>query len=736
MFALCSSVNAQHLPAYRDTGKNITIRVNDLLKRMTPEEKIAQLESQMLFDPNDPQRDYTIGNVRDIAHFLHRNGPVSAKACASAVNEQTQRSIAASRFGIPELTHEEGLHGAQWGMATVFPQSIGMAASFDDSLYRIEANAIAQELRAVGIRQVLAPVINIARDPRWGRMQETYGEDVWLTSRMGVAYTKAMEQNGVIATPKHFVDNYGAGGHDSYASDHSWRELYETYMEPFRACVQEGGAQSVMPAYNSVDGLPCSDNKKLLTGILRDQWRFKGFTVSDYGAVYGVYAAHKAASSYADAQALSLKAGMDVELANGYRDLDSLYQAGQVSIQDIDRAVRRVLMAKFTIGLYDHPYADTAKANGLVRNEGHRQLALRRARETMTLLKNEHRLLPLNKDSIKTIGVFGPAADMLSLGDYTGPYGGWKGDGAVTPLAGLRKIAKANTKLYKAGDDLGAFVKDCDVLVFFAAIQEGEAQDRSNLKLPSLKQKLAESRSSAVIAENQQTNVADMDQEGMIHQLAASGKKLVVVLQNGAPIDMSGWYKDVPAILEAWYPGEQGGIAIAETLFGDNNPGGRLPVSWPKSSGLVPVWYAVKPTGRSNSYIDDDGKPLFPFGYGLSYTRFHYSDLVIPQQAKAGRPVTVKVTVTNNGKMAGDEVVQLYLHRQAAPIVRPVRELKAFKRVHLQPGESRVVTLELPARSFGYYDENLRWTEPPGKFDLWISRNAASDALQGALNLN
>jgi beta-glucosidase len=721
---------------YRDTTKSVSVRVADLMKRMTPEEKIEQLESQMLFDPNDPRRDYTIGNVRDIAHFLHINGPVSAKGCATAVNEQTKRSIAASRFGIPELMHEEGLHGAQWGMATVFPQSIGMAASFDDSLYSVEANTIAQELRAVGIRQVLAPVINIARDPRWGRMQETYGEDVWLTSRMGVAYTKAMEQNGVIATPKHFVDNYGAGGHDSYASDHSWRELYENYMEPFRACVQEGSAQSIMPAYNSVDGVPCSDNSKLLTDILRNEWGFKGFTVSDYGAVYGVYAAHKAAASYADAQVLSLKAGMDVELANGYRDLDSLYQAGQVSIQDIDRAVRRVLTAKFAIGLYDHPYADTTKANSLVRNEAHRRLALRCARETMTLLKNERGLLPLNKDSIKTIGVFGPAANVLSLGDYTGPYGGWKGDGAVTPLAGLQTIAKAKVKLYHPGDDLGAFVKDCDAVIFFAAIQEGEAQDRSKLKLPSVKQKLAESQSSAVIAENQQTNVANYDQEGMIRRLAASGKKLVVVLQNGAPIDMSGWYQDVPAILEAWYPGEQGGTAIAETLFGDNNPGGKLPVSWPKNSGQVSVWYAVKPTGRSNSYIDDDGKPLFPFGYGLSYTRFHYSDLVIPQNAKAGMSLTVKVTVTNNGKMAGDEVIQLYLHRRIASVVRPPRELKAFKRVHLQPGQSKAVELVLTARSFGYYDENLHWTEPPGKFDLWISRNAAGDALQGTLNLN
>jgi beta-glucosidase len=665
--------------------------------------------------------------VRDIAHFLHVNGPADAKTCAAAINTQTSKSMASGRFGIPELTHEEGLHGAQWGMATVFPQSIGMAASFDDSLYGNEADAIAEELRAVGIRQVLAPVINIARDPRWGRMQETYGEDVLLTSRFGVAYVKAMQGNGIIATPKHFVDNYGAAGHDSYASDNSWRTLYATYMEPFRACVQEGGAGSIMPAYNSVNGLPCSNNAKLLNEILRKQWGFKGFTVSDYGAVYGVYAAHQVSGSYADAQALCLKAGLDVELANGYRDLDSLYKAGKITIANIDRAVRRVLTAKFAIGLYDHPFADTAKANAVVRNSEHRDLALQAARETMTLLRNQNHILPLNKDSIKIIGLFGPAANVLSMGDYTGPYSGWKGDGAVTPYQGLGKYAKV--KLYQKGDDLEAFVKGCDALVFFGAIQEGEAQDRSKLGLPSLKQQLAESKSNAVIAENQQTNVDDLDQEAMIHYLDASGKKLIVVLQNGAPIDISNWYKEVPAILEAWYPGEQGGTAIAETLFGDNNPAGRLPVSWPRSVNQVPIYYAVKPTGRSNSYIDDDGKPLYPFGYGLSYTTFHYSNLVI----KADH--SVWVTITNTGKVAGDEVVQLYLHRTIAPVVRPEKELKAFKRVHLLPGESKVVSLELPPRSFGYYDENLHWVCPPGSFEVWVSRNAANDVLTATLKL-
>jgi len=724
-----ANANAQRVPLYRDTARPVAIRVADLMNRMTPQEKIGQLRSQLLFDPHDTRRDYTTGNVRDIAHFMHANGPADAQTCAKAVNQQTQKSMAASRFGIPELSHEEGLHGAQWGMATVFPQSIGMAASFDVHLYSQEADVIARELRAVGIRQVLAPVVNIARDPRWGRMQETYGEDVCLTSRFGVAYVKAMQQNGIIATPKHFVDNYGAAGHDSYASDNSWRTLYETYLEPFRACVQEGGALSIMAAYNSVMGQPCSTNSHLLNDVLRKEWGFPGFTVSDYGAVLGVYAAHGTATTYADAQAQSLKAGMDVELANGYRNVDSLYRSGKITINDIDRAVERVLTAKFSIGLYDHPYADPDQANALVRSEANKALALQAARETMTLLKNERHTLPLNSDSIKTIGLFGPAADVLSMGDYTGPYGGWKGSGAKTPYDGIKELSgsKATVKVYRAGQDWDAFIKDCDALVYFAAIQEGEAQDRSKLTLPSVKQQLGQSTANAVIAENQQTNVSNFDQEGTIKKLAKSGKKLVVVLQNGAPIDLHNWFSEVSAILETWYPGEQGGIAIAETLFGLNNPGGRLPVSWPNSSGQVPVYYAVKPTGRSNRYIDDDGQPLFPFGYGLSYTTFAYSNL------KVNANHSVQVTVTNTGPVAGDEVVQLYLHRRIAPVARPEKELRAFQRVHLQPGESKAVTLQLPLRSFGYYDENLKWVSPPGTFDLWISKDAATNVLQTTL---
>jgi beta-glucosidase len=622
-------------------------------------------------------------------------------------------------------------------MATVFPQSIGMAASFDDSLVYQTTKAIATELRAVGVRQVYAPVINIARDPRWGRVEETYGEDPFLTSKMGVAYVKALQRGGVIATPKHFVDNYGAGGHDSYASETSWRALYETFLEPFRAVIQEGGAMSIMSAYNSVDGVPCSSNEKLLTDILRKEWGFSGFTVSDYGAVRGIAMAHHTAKDYAEAQAEALQAGLDVELANGYPDLDSLVKCGRLSEKDIDVAVKRVLAAKFRIGLFDHPFADAGKADSMVRNKAHRKLALRAARETMTLLKNDNHTLPLDETQIKRIGVFGPAANILSLGDYTGPYGGWNGEGAVTPYQGLvnRLKGKAEVVLYQPGTDALALAKTCDAVIFFAAMQEGEAQDHSQLTLPAVKQKAAQSTANAQIVENTVVTLDNGDQEQVIKTLAASGIKTIVVLRTGSPVDMRSWTGKTGAILEAWYPGEQGGTAIAETLFGDNDPGGRLPISWPKDAGQIPVYYAVKPSGRANSYIDDDGKPLFPFGYGLSYTSFAYSGLLLPAKVNKGDSVQVKVTVRNTGSHKGNEVVQLYLQAENCPVVQPVKQLKAFKRVSLAPGESKTVTLNLPYRSFGYYDKDLRFVITPGVFTVAINRDAEDALLHGTLTI-
>ena len=720
-----------------DSSRRIDQRVEDLLKRMTLEEKVYQLQSQLLMPEKYKERNFAVGHVRDIVDFMHKNGALTAGTCATAINEDTRQSILASRLGIPVLQQGEALHGANWGMATVFPQCIGLAATFDDSLVFHAGEVVARELRAVGVREVYAPVINIARDPRWGRLQETYGEDVYLTSRMGVAYTKALQQGGIIATLKHLVDNYGTGGHDSYASDDSWRTLREVYLEPFRVCVIEGGAGGIMAAYNSVDGVPCSNNKVLLEDIVRKEWGFKGLIVSDYSGVNGVYRAHHVTGSLPEAEAVCLQAGLDVMLPNGYRDLLALVKNGSVSEKDIDRSVRRVLAAKFRLGLFEQPYVDTAMANRIVRCTAHRELAYKAACETMTLLKNDHQTLPLAEKTVKRIAVFGPAANILCLGDYSGPAAGWKGDGAVTPYQALvRRLAgKVEVILYQEGMDRVALAKSCDAAIYFATIQEGEAHDRSLLTLPEVDTVRGASGYRGQIVDDASGAAIREDQEKAIQAIAATGVKTIVVLENGSPIDMHRWIGKVDAVLEAWYPGEQGGTAIAQTLFGDIDPGGRLPITWPKHTGQIPIYYAVKPSGRGYDYLDDDGKPMFPFGYGLSYTTFIYSHLVIPATLHTGDSLRVKVTVTNTGDRAGDAVIQLYLHDSVAPVVRPLRELKAFKRVTLAAGESREVTLTVPYRSFGYWDESLKFVVTPGIFDVMISSDAEHDLLKGQIRI-
>jgi beta-glucosidase len=353
------------------------------------------------------------------------------------------------------------------------------------------------------------------------------------------------------------------------------------------------------------------------------------------------------------------------------------------------------------------------------------------------LLKNKNEILPLSDSKIKRVGLFGPAANVLSLGDYSGPYGGWKGGDAPTPYQAIaeRLKGKAEVILHQPGTDVASLAKTCNVVIFFGSIREGEGHDRSLLALPSKPVRTAKSLDNAMIVEDTEAPVINLDQEKMINELAASGTKTVVVLQNGSTVDVRNWIDNVDALLEAWYPGEQGAIAIAETLFGDNNPGGRLPFSWARHAGQLPIYYDIKPSGRDYVYNDDDGKPMFPFGFGLSYTTFEYSGLVLPSKVDKDGNAEIRVIIKNSGKVKGDEVVQLYLHDELATVVRPLRELKAFKRVTLEPGESREVVLTLPYRSFGFWNRELKFGVEPGEFKVFIGKNAADTQLDGNLNV-
>ena len=707
--------------AYRNPKLPVEKRVKDLMKRMSLEEKVAQISAQLLFGDNYyAERDYKAGHIRNVGHFMPG---ASAQEVAVAINEDTRRSLEASRWGIPVLQHGEALHGAQWGSATCFPQSIAMGATFDDELYHRVGQVVAEELRAVGVRQVYAPVINITQDQRWGRGQESYGEDVLLNSRMGVAYVKALEEGGVVATPKHFVDNYGEGGHDSFASVTSWRELREVYLEPFRACFQEGGARSVMSAYNSVDGIPASCNPKLLKDLLKNEWGFDGYVVSDYGAVEIVHSNHSLTASKDDALALCLENGLDLQLANTSTGLLELVWNGKVSEKTLDEAVRRVLKVKFELGLFDEPFVDAEKAQETVRSAGHRALAYESACKSMVLLKNDG-ILPLR--GVRRIGLFGPAADALNLGDYSGGYGGWRGEGAITPYEGLRQTFAGKAEVL-----LNPNPRSCDVLLFFPSITEEEGSDRSSFNLPSAKEPARREETGALIIAAQQEPQALIDQEKLARELIATGKPVVVVLHNGAVIDISGWVDQVDAVLEAWYPGEQGGRAIADVLSGAVNPGGRLPFSWVRNIGQNPYYYSIKPSGRGYGYVENDGSPLFPFGYGLSYTTFEYSKFQLPEKLAAGSSLKAKVTVTNTGSVAGDEVIQLYAHDELASVVRPMKELVAFKRVSLAPGESQEVELEVPYRRFALWDAQMKQRVEEGWFELWLGRNAQDKVTGG-----
>lgn len=719
------SADARKYP-YQDPKLPVEQRVEDLIGRMSLEEKVNQMSAQLLFmDEFFEKRDYAKGHVRNIGHFLwDGNLPNDPASAAKHINEDTKRSIEASRWGIPVLQHGEALHGAQWGDATCFPQSISMAATFDTDLYHQVGLVIAEELRAVGVRQVYAPVVNISRDQRWGRAQESYGEDVLLNSAFGVAFVKALEGSGVVTTPKHFVDNYGEGGHDSYPSVTSWRVLREVYLEPFRACFQEGGSRSVMSSYNSIDGVPVSCNGKLLNDILKDEWGFDGYVVCDYGAVGLIHEGHYMAESHQDALAMSVNNGLDLELMNTHKGLLKLVKDGKISEDTINESVRRILKIKFELGLFEDPFVNEKKAAEIVRCDEHKALAEEAARKCMTLLKNDG-ILPLDVNKIKKIGIYGPGANQLCLGDYSGGRGGWRGEGAVNAYQGIKKAFEGKAEVVLSEiQDVNPLAESCDVLMFFPAIMEDEGSDRSSFKLPS--QHVSQNRDDSnnqIIDEQQLLNLA-IDQEKMIRDLIATGKPVVVVLQNGSVIDITDWVDGAAAVLEAWYPGEQGGTAIADVLTGKYNPGGRLPFSWVKCIGQNPMYYSIKPSGRNYSYVENDGKPLYPFGYGLSYTTFEYSNMQMPKELEKDNALKVKVTVKNTGKVAGDEVVQLYMHDEIASVGRPLKELVAFKRVTLNPGESKTVELEVPYRSFHMWDKDMNFVVEEGWFEVWLGKNA------------
>lgn len=706
------NLNLNDMP-YMNPDLPVDVRVNDLVSRMTLDEKIAQ----MLYD-----------------------------------------APAIPRLGIPAYNWwNECLHGvARAGVATVFPQAIGMAASWNvDLLFKV-ATVISDEARAKhhefarrndrtiykGLTE-WSPNVNIFRDPRWGRGQETYGEDPYLTSRMGVAFVKGLQGDHpkylkVVATPKHYAVHSGPETmRHHFDARVSAKDLRETYLPAFHACVTEGKAYSVMGAYNRTNGEPCCASKTLLQDILRDEWGFEGYVVSDCGAIRDIHAHHKVTNTPEESAALAVKNGCDLNCGSVYRSLMGAVQQGLITEREIDIAVKRLFKARFLLGMFDPPELVPYAQIPYEVNDSpeHRLLALEMARESIVLLKNEGSLLPLPKD-LRTIAVIGPNAYSLDvlLGNYHGTPSKY-----VTAIEGIRqKVSQSTRVIYAPGCELVgkddswggrstrgfteavAAAERADVVIMCMGLspklegEEGEVAasdgggDRVDIGLPSV-------------------------QERLLQTICATGKPVVLVLFSGSPVAITWAHEHVPAILQVWYPGEEGGTAIADVLFGDYNPAGRLPVTVVKSLDQLPSFTDYSMEGRTYRYMREE--PLYPFGYGLSYTSFEYSDLALNSgTVKAGSDLTLKVKVKNTGDRLGDEVVQVYLEDLEASVRTPIRQLVGFTRVKMSPGEERTLSFTITARQMALIDNDGRRILEPGRFRISVGGSqpdARSFALTG-----
>lgn len=690
-------------PGYKNPEKTIDTRVDDLLGRMTLQEKFWQL-FMVVEDGSTPHSQYQHG-VFGLQFRLSNDSGTGPGATARRINALQHYFVDSTRLGIPFIPFEEALHGLVNDSATAFPQSIALAATWDTALMREVAGAIAAETRSRGIRQVLSPVLNIATDVRWGRVEETYGEDPWLVSRMGVAFIQPFESAGVATTPKHFVANVGEGGRDSYPIELSPRALSEIHFPPFRAAIEQGHARSVMAAYNSVDGVPATANRWLLTLKLKQQWGFQGFVIADAGATGGAVTQHFTAPDYPTSGKLALDAGLDVIFQTSANH-DTLFwpafESGAIEEKVIDRAVRRVLRAKFELGLFDHPYVAADSAGAASARPEHSELALRAAREAITLLRNDGHALPLSRN-LRRIAVIGADAVDARLGGYSGP-----GRSKVSILDGIRRKLPWANVTYGLGAETA---RGSEVAIVVAGIQEGEFRDRASLRLPG-------------------------NQESLIRAVAATGKPVIVVLVGGSAIIMGDWIDQVDGVLLAWYPGERGGDAVADVLVGDYNPAGRLPISFPISEGQLPLPYYHKPTGRGDDYADLTGSPAFPFGFGLSYTSFEYSGLEIsPAELSPSDSAMVSFLVRNTGTAAGDEVAQLYIRDELASVAQPVIKLAGFRRVHLEPGQETPVSLRLDREQLAILNQRMHWEVEPGRFVVMIGASSSDIRLRGTLTV-
>ncbi len=747
---------------YEDPSLGVDARIDDLLGRMTLEEKTAQMVTlygypRVLKDelPTDAWKtSFWKDGIANIDEHMNGNQgwtdnlPVPKHGMpwslhARGINEVQRFFIEQTRLGIPADFSDEGIRGLMHSRATSFPAELAVAGTFDRELVREIGRVTGREARALGYTNVYSPVLDLARDPRWGRTIESYGEDPYLVGALGVEQVKGIQEQHVVSTLKHFaVYSVPKGGRDGYARTDpqvTWRDVQTIFLAPFRRAVREGGALGVMASYNDYNGIPVEANPLFLTDILRREWGFKGYVVSDSDAVEFVHAKHRVAGTPAEAIRESVEAGLNVRTNFTMPQvfglpLRELVKSGKLSTATIDSRVRDILRVKFWLGLFDHPYVESPEAaESTVRSPAHLAIAERAGRESIVLLKNEGGALPLDKAALKKVLVTGPLAE--------DPRGWWSRYGAqrlqfVTPLAGLRaKLGGSVEVKYVQGcaakderfpesdilkeppsDKVRAGIaaaveaaRDVDAIVAVLGETEDlcrESVSRISLDLPGYQQQLLEA-------------------------LSATGKPLVLVLSNGRPLSVNWAAKHVPAIVEIWFPGENGGTALADVLFGDVNPSGRLAITFPKSVGQIPFNFPAHPGSQAR----DDGQvqgALFPFGHGLSYTKFSYANLAIsPERAGADGVFEIACDVTNSGGRDGEEVVQLYLRDDYSSVTTFDSELRGFERVKLAPGETKRVRFKLTPQDLALYDRQEKWSVEPGQFTVMVGASSEDVRLRG-----
>jgi beta-glucosidase len=762
------------MPSYQNKELSAEVRVADLLAQMTLEEKAAQMmcvwqqkaetlvDANGAFDVEKARRAFGHGNgIGQVGRPSDAGGSGhepekgrNARQQAELTNAIQKFFLEESRLGIPVVFHDECLHGHAAIGGTSFPQPIGLGATFDPSLVERLYTMTAAEARARGVHQALTPVVDVAREPRWGRVEETFGEDTYLCTRMGVAAVRGFQgdasftdKSRVMATLKHFVAHgQPEGGQNCAPANVSMRELREVFLPPFKAAVQEAGAISVMPSYNEVDGVPSHANRWLLRDVLRKEWDFTGFTVSDYYAIWELgyrpdTHGHFVAADKRESAVLAVRAGVNCELPEPdcYLHLVELVQSGELKISELDDLVAPMLLWKFKMGLFDDPYVDPDVAEALVGSAPNKALALEAARDTITLLKNDGSLLPLDPTSIKTIAVIGPNADRVMLGGYSGVP-----KHHVSVLQGIKsRIGDTAEVLYSEGCRItigGSWMIDQvigsdpadDRRMIADAIKVAERADVIVLAIGGNEQTSREAWSRNHMGDR--TSLALLGRQGeLVDAMLATGKPVVVLLFNGRPLSITDVSAKVPAILECWYLGQESGHAVAEVLFGDVSPGGKLPISVPRSAGHLPSFYSHKPSAR-RGYLFDDVTPLYPFGFGLSYTTFALSNvrLAEPTIARDGS-TTAMVDVMNTGERMGTEVVQLYVRDVVSSVTRPVKELKGFVKVRLAPGETQTVEIPITSDALAFYDVDMNYVVEPGEFAIMVGTSSQDTDLHSVM---